>query len=195
MSSINQKSDFTVIFTLNKKLRLSWISWPIKNIKTKPPRELLCEGPHTKHPVRYFPDQNEMNRGKKWDPSQGWMRANLLISRASFHFPVPPAPLRRHKSILYLFWAVSLPNPSDESTWGNSEWGWVHMTTVNWNGLSIRSAWIRLGWLTDTAWTSRSRIRHMHLDFTTWTDVLKLFCGQVSGRWFCQRKYMTLGHF
>lgn len=35
MSSINQRSGFTVIFTLNKKLRLSWISWPTKNIKTK----------------------------------------------------------------------------------------------------------------------------------------------------------------
>lgn len=71
----------------------------------------------------------------------------------------------------------------------------VHMTTVNWNGCSTCSAWIRLGWLTDTAWTSRSRMRHMNLDLTTWTDMLELFCGQVSGCWFCQRKYIILGHF
>lgn len=117
--------------------------WKYKN-KTKPPRELLCEGPHTKHPVRYFPGQNEMNREKKWDPSQGWMHASLLISRASFHFPVPPAPPRRHKSILYLFSAVSLPNPSDESTWGNSEWGWS--TWLQWIGMAAVLALPGLGW-------------------------------------------------
>lgn len=87
------------------------------------------------------------------------------------------APLRRHKSILYLFSAVSLPNPSDGVVLRKFRMRLVHMTTVNWNGCSTCSAWIRLGWLTDTAWTSRSRMRHNDLDFTTWTDMLELFCG------------------
>ena len=87
MSSINQKSGFTVIFTLNKKLRLSWVSWPTKNIKTKPPRELLCEGPHTKHPVRYFPGQNEMNRGKKMGSIPGMDACQSTNFKSLLSFP------------------------------------------------------------------------------------------------------------
>lgn len=60
MSSMNQKSAFIVIWILEKKFRFSWISW--NKLKT---RELLYEWPHTKHPVRYFPGQNEMNREEK----------------------------------------------------------------------------------------------------------------------------------
>lgn len=110
---------------------------------------------------------------------QEWMCASILISRASFHFPVPPAPVRRHKSILYLFRVVHLPNPSGESTWGNSEWGWVPMTAVTWRWL-----WrlLCLNWVGVTqSLDLKVHERHIHLNFTTLTDLLELCFGQVSG--------------
>lgn len=73
---------------------------------------------------------------------QEWMRAKILVSRASFHIPVPPAQPRRHQSILYLFGVVRLPNHSGDSTWGNLEWGWVYTTAVNWNDCGNCPCWI-----------------------------------------------------
>lgn len=74
---------------------------------------------------------------------QEWMAASMLISRAFFHILVPPAPLRRHKSITYLFRVVNLPNQSGESTWGNLECGWS--TCLQWTELTAAFAALELG--------------------------------------------------
>jgi hypothetical protein len=123
------------------------------------------------------------------------MSANTLISRVSFHIPVPPAPLRRHKSILFLFWVVNLPNQSGESSWGNSDRGWVYMTEENCSDCLICSPWFGFVVCINTAWTSMLFTRHIYLDFINWTDLLALVLVNLLGASFVKQNVQLIRHF
>lgn len=160
---------------------------PIKNIKTKQNHQgnYFVKGLIQAPSWAIFPGQNEMNEEKKWDPSQGWMHASLLISRACcscFHLH------HWEDTNQYCIYSqLSVCQIQVMKALEEVRMRLVHMTTVVEWLQYLLCLWIRLGWLTDTAWTSRSRMRHNDLaDFTTWTDMLNDYCGQVSGCWFCQ---------
>lgn len=153
--------------------------WKYKN-KTKPLSGITLWRDHTKHPVRYFPGQNEMNREMGsipgMDVCQSTNFKSLFISLFHLHHREDTT---NTVSILSCQFVV---NPSDESTWGNSEWGW--------------STWLQwIEWLAISALPGTNGVIHWyslnlkiqneahefdpHNSQTCWT-----VGGQVSGCWF-----------
>lgn len=70
-----------------------------------------------KYPIRHFPDREKMREKKIYiAETDGFQVTNF---KGLLSYTNPPAVLRRHRPVPYLFWLVYLPNQSRQNIWGN----------------------------------------------------------------------------